>query len=58
VHVALKALYWPGCGWVITVFWSSSIVPPPTGISLAFSGPDLAGVVSSVLAALVDVDPG
>ena len=31
--VALNALKSPSVGWVTTIFWSSKILPPPTGMS-------------------------
>ena len=33
VHTALNAWNAPDCGWVITIFLSVRILPPPTGMS-------------------------
>src|SRR5689334_20210875 len=33
VHTAVNAWNVPDCGWVITIFLSARIVPPPTGTS-------------------------
>ena len=33
VHTALNAWNAPDCGWVITIFLSARILPPPTGTS-------------------------
>jgi hypothetical protein len=32
VHTAVNALNVPDCGWVMTIFLSPRMVPPPTGI--------------------------
>src|SRR6188768_3527622 len=39
VHTAVKHLNWPAVGWVTTIFWSSKILPPPTGMSEVFAKP-------------------
>src|SRR5687767_3422957 len=39
VHTAEKHLNWPAVGWVTTIFWSSKILPPPTGMSEVFAKP-------------------
>jgi hypothetical protein len=33
VHTAVNASKVPACGWVITIFLSVTIMPPPTGTS-------------------------
>jgi len=37
VHTAVNALNEPARGWVITIFLSARIVPPPTGTSEALA---------------------
>src|SRR6516165_5478940 len=59
VHTAVNASNESACGWVITIFLSARIFPPPTGISAVLAstgGPFGAAAPELPLAGAADVE--